>query len=280
MATLDDKLLGEKLHYYCSSSEDEGEDKESTGCSSAPPPVASDDGASINTGPKGVIKDWQRFKQLEREERADQEAEKLALAKRLAMTCRTDKEDQEAKEREENIDAEFEALLDDDLLQSFIKKRMQEMVDNQSAMSSKRFGTIIDLATADDFLIAVDKEDKAVSVIIFIYENDVAGCNTSYQCLKLIAKEYPQVKFCRIRASVVPLSKQFKDSGVPAIQGWRSGDLLASLVRITDNLGEDFVMSDLESYLIESGLLVDKSLVPTVIRGPANHAGENVDDSD
>ena len=26
MATLDDKLLGEKLHYYCSSSEDEGEE--------------------------------------------------------------------------------------------------------------------------------------------------------------------------------------------------------------------------------------------------------------
>ena len=25
MATLDDKLLGEKLHYYCSSSEDEGD---------------------------------------------------------------------------------------------------------------------------------------------------------------------------------------------------------------------------------------------------------------
>ena len=107
MATLDDKLLGEKLHYYCSSSEDEGEDKEATGCSTAPP-VATDGGASINTGPKGVIKDWQRYKQLEREERADQEAEKLALAKRLALTCRTDKEDQEAKEREENIEAEFE----------------------------------------------------------------------------------------------------------------------------------------------------------------------------
>ena len=28
MATLDDKLLGEKLHYYCSSSEDEDEDEE------------------------------------------------------------------------------------------------------------------------------------------------------------------------------------------------------------------------------------------------------------
>lgn len=27
MTTLDDKLLGEKTHYYCSSDEDEGEDK-------------------------------------------------------------------------------------------------------------------------------------------------------------------------------------------------------------------------------------------------------------
>lgn len=28
MATLDDKILGEKLHYYCSSSEDEGEEED------------------------------------------------------------------------------------------------------------------------------------------------------------------------------------------------------------------------------------------------------------
>jgi len=279
MATLDDKLLGEKLHYYCSSSEDEGEDKDCIEKSPVPP-TSADGGPATNTGPKGVIKDWQRYKQLEREERSEQDAEKLALAKRLALTCRTDKEDQEAKQREENLDDEFEALLDDDLLQTFIKKRMQEMVENQSASSSKIFGNILELATGEDFLTAVDKEDKAVSVIIYIHENDVAGCNTSYQCMKLLAQEYRQVKFCRIRASSVPLSKKFKDGGVPAIQGWRGGELLASLVRITDHLGEDFLMSDLESYLIESGLLVDKTLVPTVIRGPANHAGQNADDSD
>lgn len=28
---MDDKLLGEKTHYYCSSSEDEGEDESDTG---------------------------------------------------------------------------------------------------------------------------------------------------------------------------------------------------------------------------------------------------------
>lgn len=77
MATLDDKLLGEKLHYYCSSSEDEGEDSEESGVvggagggsSSAVAASTEWDGSSANTGPKGVIKDWQRFKQLETEKR-------------------------------------------------------------------------------------------------------------------------------------------------------------------------------------------------------------------
>ena len=31
MATLDDKLMGEKLHYYCSSSEDEEEENPAQG---------------------------------------------------------------------------------------------------------------------------------------------------------------------------------------------------------------------------------------------------------
>ena len=108
MATLDDKILGEKTHYYCSSSEDEGEDDKEQGESTPSAQNAPTEGVATNTGPKGVIKDWQRYKQLKTEEREEQEAEKLALAKRLALTCRTDREDQEAKAREENVDAEFE----------------------------------------------------------------------------------------------------------------------------------------------------------------------------
>ena len=81
MATLDDKLLGEKLHYYCSSSEDEGgSDDEGDrkgqkgGAGGSSQGVAMSqgqawDGSSANTGPKGVLKDWQRYKQLETEMR-------------------------------------------------------------------------------------------------------------------------------------------------------------------------------------------------------------------
>ena len=72
MATLDDKLLGEKLHYYCSSSEDEGDDEgeggggrvereggrryegDVSGRGQGGAGMRVDDGP--NTGPKGVIK--------------------------------------------------------------------------------------------------------------------------------------------------------------------------------------------------------------------------------
>lgn len=74
MATLDDKLLGEKLHYYCSSSEDEDGDEQGEqargAAEAAPPPPMNSGGA--NTGPKGVIEDWRRFKQLETEKREEQ----------------------------------------------------------------------------------------------------------------------------------------------------------------------------------------------------------------
>ena len=105
MATLDDKLLGEKLHYYCSSSEDEadggdegaddggkGDDsRTSAAAACAPTPKfvpESELRNGHNTGPKGVMEDWRRFKQLERENRAEAAAEKEALTKKLAMTCR------------------------------------------------------------------------------------------------------------------------------------------------------------------------------------------------
>ena len=68
MATLDDKILGEKRQYYCSSSEDEADDSESSAKDQQQNKILKDtaeygstdftewNGTSSNTGPKGVIK--------------------------------------------------------------------------------------------------------------------------------------------------------------------------------------------------------------------------------
>lgn len=302
MATLDDKLLGEKLHYYCSSSssEDEGEDGVGAlggggGGDGAPAPGprgpsapgTAGSGSSSNTGPKGVIEDWRKYKQLQAELKEGQDAERVALAKRLTMACRTDREEQEARERQENL-ADLENLLqdggEDEFMQSYMLKRMEEMMlaTQEANRSKKKFGLIFDLQSGDEFLTTVDNpEDKATLVVVYIYEDGAPGCDATYGCLKQVAKDYSHLKFCRIRASAAGLSRHFKSSGVPAILVYKAGELFASLIRITDALGEDFFVQDLESYLMEHGVLPDKCLLgSSAVRGPSNHAGQPNDGAD
>lgn len=93
-------------------------------------------------------------------------------------------------------------------------------------------------------------------MVIFIYERIALNCRTVVNCVKEVAKDYPHVKFCTIEATSVGLSKHFKISGVPAILTYKGGELLASFVRITETLGDDFYPSDLESFLIENQVLV------------------------
>ena len=117
------------------------------------------------------------------------------------------REDQEAKAKEEKIDAELEELLDDDFLQEFIEKRMQQLVTANS--SSKKFGRVFSLADGGEFLSCVDEEDKAVLVVMLLYESAVAGCGTAANCLNTLAKERPETKFAKIKASAAGSARTF-----------------------------------------------------------------------
>lgn len=286
MATLDDKLLGEKLHYYCSSSEDEGESGDEGGRGGGSDKTKDDSGLKFypvtddgpNTGPKGVINDWRRYKQLETEHKEEADAEKLALAKKLALTCRTEKEDSKAKAREEEVDLELEALLDDDFLENYMAQRMREMMAKTN--QTKKFGNVVDLADGEAFLNQIDEEDKSVTVIIMIYEPGAEGCEAMNGCVECLAQDYPSVKFCRILSSAAGLSKHFKASGIPALLIYKAGQVLGSFVRMTDQLGTDFFAPDVESILAEHGLLPDREAVPSIIRGPQKHNDGGDDDED
>ena len=239
MATLDDKLLGEKLHYYCSSSEDEGgSDTEEGGSSRAAPAPAPApgpgawDGSSANTGPKGVLKDWQRFKQLETEMREEAEVERMNLAQRLALTCKSDNDEEQDKKKEENVDRELEELLDDGFLESYMQQRMQEMIE-RTQNTTKRFGTVKPLDTGESFLTAVDQEDVKVTVIILVYEPQGPGCVAMQGCLDCLAQEHPGVKFCKILSTAAGLSRHFKSSGVPALIIYRAGQSVSKLKWLT-----------------------------------------------
>lgn len=293
MATLEDKILGNKLENYCSSSEEDeggyedasdGESKAGVSKAAAEPTGATfyknDEkwtGSSANTGPKGVIKDWQRFKQLETEKNEEKERERLQLMKKLSITAKTSAEDKQQRDQD-TLDAELAELLSDDsLLQNFQRQRMSEMMARCG--QHQQFGKVITLNNGDDFLNAVDKEGALTSVIIHIYENHLTACKVMNQCLTTLAEEYPQVKFCKIFGSVAGLSKDFKSGGIPALLIYKAGNLIGNFVRVSDDLGgDDFFASDVESFLIENGMLPDKTHAPVIVSGNAFTSADSSDD--
>ncbi|XP_041986818.1 phosducin-like protein [Aricia agestis] len=265
MATLEDKILGEKLHNYCSSSEDEGSDDEDnrsgdeegntiskSSARAELPPVNNWTGTASNTGPKGVLEDWRRFKQLEAEERKLLARERVEMAKKMTMAVKTDREEEEAKEIDE-LEDELNELIDEGFLMKYQQQRMQEIMSQ--LQKTPKFGKVVTLENQEQFLNAIDKEDTKVTVIIHIFSNNVEGCSTMDGCLSVLASDYPAIKFCRIAADMAGLSRHFRVDGVPALLVYKGGQIIGNFVKLSAELGTDFFANDVERFLIEYGML-------------------------
>jgi len=269
--SLDDKLLGEKVHYYCSSSEGEDEDDEDECCrddrkvsasstikeSAAWSDVghqAENNGIVTNTGPKGVLKDWREFKRLETEKREEQEREKRELAKKLTLTCRSHLNDEEEKDADAELLAQLEDL-EDEFLKEYRAKRIEEM--RHALAEIPKFGKLITL-TADNFLEEVDGENPGVTIIVHVGDKKVPACVTMNGCLSCLATEYPTIKFCRLAASDAKMSFKFTENGVPALLVYKSKELVGNFIRLKEEFGDDFYANDIEAFLQEHSFLPNK----------------------
>lgn len=56
-----------------------------------------------NSGPKGVINDWRRFKQLETEQREEQCREMERLIKKLSLSCRSHLDEEEEQQKQKDL---------------------------------------------------------------------------------------------------------------------------------------------------------------------------------
>ncbi|KTG12148.1 hypothetical protein cypCar_00025246 [Cyprinus carpio] len=301
MTTLDDKILGEKLQYYYSSSEDEESDHEEE--ENASKTIRdqevldveldySADGSSVNTGPKGVINDWRKYKQLENEQRVEQQKEMERLIKKLSMTCKSHLEEEADRQKQKElqdkiagkmnlrVDEEEEEEDDDDeaFLQQYRLQRMEEM--RRQLCGGRRFEKLIDISSGEEFLRAVDEEGKNTLVLVHIYEPEVPACQAMDGSLLCLALQYPMVKFCRVRGSAVGTSALFRSSALPALLLYRGGELVGNLVRVSDQLGDDFYATDVEALLQEYGLLPEKYTQLNTHSSIRNAAVTHPNDSD
>ncbi|TGZ75255.1 hypothetical protein CRM22_000485 [Opisthorchis felineus] len=264
--SFDDRLLGEKVNNYCSSSEDEGQDGEGDeepssqmlpepGASSIPQPGFS---KQPQTGPKGVLSDYKQYKALERLKEEQKEQELIEAAKKNTLISQTHAEECVTKMQDLAVSDVLESLDDDDeFIALYRQNRMREL-----KMALERlpvFGTVYTL-TSSNFVQEIDSTDPSVTVVVHIYEPDNSACRKVNDYLETLCTEYPHVRFCRIQASNAHLSYQFSRSGVPAIVVYKRGEVIGNMLRIDRDLGNEFYASDLENFLVERGFLPDKTI--------------------
>jgi len=115
----------------------------------------------------------------------------------------------------------------------------------------------------------------AVKIILHIYDNNEA-CHCMNKALTDLSKLYDDVKFCAVAVGSVGMSKEFKINGVPALLVYKGGQVVGNFVGLKNELGSYFEMDDVQTYLIEHGMLEDKSCTPSIIKNGV----ENSDDSD
>lgn len=243
MTDLESKLLGEKLHNYCSSS-----DEDEPMLDRDPPKQSKSDwdGTSSNTGPKGVLNDWEQYKQLQSAQRVQRDKNLIKQINDIALTCESTLDEMENK-----------------FLADYRKKRMKEMMAKTE--ETPVFGKVHNLQTGGDFLDAIENENPNVTVVVHVYEHNVRTCSIMNSYLKVLSGEFQKTKFCKLIGSSAGMSLNFKMCGVPALLAYKAGQLVGNFVRITDELGDDFYVGDVENFLIEHGILTDKSCVPSIM---------------
>jgi len=203
------------------------------------------------TGPKGVINDWRRFK-LESMDHPNLPPAKRELLRQMSRP-------EERGARKVSLQ-EYELLKEDDEtgLKTYRKKCMVEMHEKLSF--GPKFEGVHDLDSGDAFLEVIEKEHHTTVVVVHIYKIGVKGCEELNNCLDCLATEYPTVKFCRIDAVATGASERFSDELLPTLLVYKAGELIGNFLACTQHLSGEFFATDVEAFLNGYGLLPEKEL--------------------
>uniref|UniRef100_A0A8C5Q9H5 Phosducin n=1 Tax=Leptobrachium leishanense TaxID=445787 RepID=A0A8C5Q9H5_9ANUR len=219
------------------------------------------EGSATNTGPKGVIHDWRKFK-LESEDQEAVPPNKREILRQMSSPYKApSKEEKDSREKftRKMSMQEYEMINDkedENCLQKYRKQCMQDM--HQRLSFGPKYGNLYELRSGDEFLEAIEKERKSTTVIVHIFSDNIKGCEALNNCLTCLALEYPTVKFCKIKANDTGAGERFSESVLPTILVYKGGELISNFINVNEYLNEEFFAGDVESFLNEYGLLPKK----------------------
>jgi hypothetical protein len=214
------------------------------------------------TGVKGVLADYREHQNMVHMERERAALERKEVLRRMCYgaTFTAEPAATVVKPRDADDDGVDEEEEEADFMESYRAQRMQELQGGAgSAITNTGRDLFGEVKEVDKFQMVdeIDKESRGVAVVVHLYEEFVAGCRVTNKLLEPLARKNPHVKFLRIRATEA--NKDFDHVALPALLIYMDGELQNSLMRITDDLGEDFPLASLEGLLIENEVL-DRSV--------------------
>ncbi|XP_037553919.1 phosducin b [Nematolebias whitei] len=213
---------------------------------------------ATQTGPKGVINDWRRFK-LESMDRENLPPAKRELLRQMSSPNKSQDDARANLNRKMSVQ-EYEMLKEEDegCLKKYRRQCMEEMHNKLSF--GPKFESVHELDSGEAFLEVIEKEHHTTVVVVHIYKIGVKGCEQLNSCLDCLAAEYPTVKFCRIDAVASGAAERFSDEYLPTLLVYKAGELLGNFLSCTQHLNEEFFATDVEAFLNSYGLLPEKDL--------------------
>jgi len=239
------------------------------------------------TGPKGVIADYKFHQKQNALRREQHEREVQANINKGSMASGWIQRQIEQEEREkfgETVDSlpektdgntismkelnkaleehnELDELLEDDD-EFMIQYRQKRLMELKRIAGRTRFGQLFQIGV-DQYVDAIDKEDSRTAVIIHLFQPHNEQCKLLNHYLMALAEKYRLAKFlCIISTEADP---NFDEVALPTLLCYRNKELVANLVRITDELptmdNGMFDIEDLENLLLKSKALYKEDVL-------------------
>ncbi|VDK79964.1 unnamed protein product, partial [Cylicostephanus goldi] len=193
MASLESKLLDGRNVGYCSSSDEEDGDWQ----------VANDEdehqsnvmrrlGPSSNTGAKGVLREFAAQKEAANRNKQAKLRELSELSKKGMLEM--------SKEEREQVGFLHNHAQAEDSLENLRQRRLMEL-------RKAAAGKIVEIMDKDQFTKAIDTCENMLCVLLYEPEDEM--CQKMTHICKLLAADFPRVKFVRAKSTLLRMSKAF-----------------------------------------------------------------------
>ncbi|KAG7087529.1 hypothetical protein E1B28_013488 [Marasmius oreades] len=174
--------------------------------SQSPAPQSQPQQESIGMGPgrtgvKGVIRDRDEAREMERERRGREMEEMRKKMEKSSLGGKTFLEE----EREKGLDEKVDPLVEKE------RERVQQKVrgsreDVFGRAKEGKFGHLREVGR-HNFVAAVEKEARGVWVVLHLYDGSLDRCYALDDTLTRLAPLYPDTKFLRSRASALGFAR-------------------------------------------------------------------------